>query len=300
MKILLIGKSGQLAQAIATLGGQQDLGIVAYGRPDIDLTKPDSLFPMIAAEHPDCIINAAAYTNVDEAEHNRQLAFAVNATAVGEIAKAAAQVNCPLIHVSTDYVFDGQKENPYDEQDPAAPLGIYGASKRAGEIAVQDNCDRFIILRTAWVHSPFGRNFVKTMLRLAADRNEVRVVDDQLGTPTYAPHLASVIVQIATAINTGINEDSTGEPWGIYHAAGKGSASWADVAREVFQHSEALGGASANVVPISTSEYPTPAQRPANSRLNCQKLERQFSIGLPAWESGVADCVKALLRSRAI
>jgi dTDP-4-dehydrorhamnose reductase len=198
-----------------------------------------------------------------------------------------------LIHVSTDYVYDGTKATPYVEDDPTAPLGAYGRSKLAGEDAVRSAVRRHVILRTAWVHSPFGGNFVKTMLRLAGERPEVRVVDDQIGSPTYAPHLAEAILAIARIAV----EEPERRVWGTYHATGTGYVSWCGLAREVMRVSGAQGGPSANVVPITTADYPTPAKRPANSRLECSKLSKTFGVTLPDWQIGVSDCVMRLQSS---
>jgi dTDP-4-dehydrorhamnose reductase len=207
------------------------------------------------------------------------------------MAEACEQRGIPLIHISTDYVFDGSKPAPYVECDPVAPLGAYGLSKLEGEQRVAAACRRHIILRTAWVLSPYSHNFVKTMLRLGLRRAEIGVVDDQIGNPTYAPHLAIAILTIA---HIHLVKDGGGLPWGVYHAAGAGEASWCDVARAVFLQSSRIEGPSPRVRPITTAEYPTPARRPANSRLDCSKLARTFGIRLPDWRVGIAECVLLL------
>ena len=199
----------------------------------------------------------------------------------------------PIIHVSTDYVFDGTKPGPYVETDATNPRCVYGASKAAGELAVAAANPHHIILRTAWVHSPFGQNFVKTMLRLAAGRPRLGVVADQLGNPTYAPHLATAILDIAARLE-GLS--SGAGPWGVFHATGSGETTWHGLACEVFACSRALGGPTAEVDPIATSAYPTPAARPANSRLDGAKLAAAFGVRLPPWQEGVADNVKRLLQ----
>ena len=209
------------------------------------------------------------------------------------LAEAAAKRDLPVIHMSTDYVFDGNKSGPYVEDDPVAPAGIYGASKLAGEVAVAEANPKHLIFRTAWVYSATGHNFVKTMLRLAADRDQLNVVDDQYGNPSYAPHLAVAILEVAHKIC----DDTSFPLWGIYHLAGTGTTTWCGLARHVFRCSEAMGGPHADVSPITTSEYPTPAKRPANSQLDCKKAKKTFGVELPRWKTGVADCVERLLRN---
>lgn len=290
MKLLVIGRSGQVARALAECDGNGEHQIVALGRPDVDLTQSDTVHAAIANHQPTCVINAAAYTAVDQAETEPDSAFALNDVGAGFVAKACTQHGCPLIHISTDYVFDGTKPSPYCETDPVAPLGVYGASKYAGEQRVGELCPAHVILRTAWVHSPYGKNFVKTMLRLAEDRSEISVVNDQIGSPTYAPHLAQAIVTLAKQLH----QNRSHIHWGTYHAAGLGQASWYDVARKTFEVSKAFGGASASVIPIPSSSYPTPAKRPANSRLQCEKLKQNFAITMADWELGVENCVRRL------
>jgi dTDP-4-dehydrorhamnose reductase len=195
-----------------------------------------------------------------------------------------------LIHISTDCVFDGAKPMPYVEDDPTAPLSAYGRSKLAGEEAVRAAVERHIILRTSWVFSAYGTNFVRTMLRSAREQNELRVVDDRSGCPTYAPHLAAAILSVARAVTTGDDRDA----WGTYHAAGTGAVTWYGFAREIMRVSAARGGLSVPVVPITTAEYPTAAERPVNSRLDCSKLTANFGITLPPWQEGLTDCLQRL------
>ena len=291
MRLLVAGAQGQLARAMIELApSATDVTAFALGRPALDLTAPASVLKTLADFKPDVIVNAAAYTAVDKAESEPDAAMSLNADGPARLAEAADKMGAILIHVSTDYVFDGTKTTPYVEDDPTAPLGAYGRSKLAGEVAVRAATARHIILRTAWVHSPFGANFVKTMLRLAADRPEVRVVDDQIGSPTYAPHLADAILAISRAAIV----DQDGARYGTYHAAGSGAVTWCGMAREVMRISASLGGPSATVTAITTAEYPTPARRPANSRLDCTKLATAFGVTLPRWENGVAECVRRL------
>jgi dTDP-4-dehydrorhamnose reductase len=256
LRLLVTGRTGQLAQSLLEAAAQRDLEVAAFGRPDLDLTDATSIAAAIDRTGPSIAVNTAAYTAVDKAESELELANAVNARGAGHMAEACERRGIPLIHISTDYVFDGEKARPYTEDDAPNPMSVYGRSKLEGERRVAAGCSRHIILRTAWVYSPFGHNFVKTMLRLAASRPEVAVVDDQAGSPTYAPHLADAIVSIAVHALDGSQRG--GRLWGTYHAVGQGEATWCAFAREIFHCSAALGGPSANVRPITTPEYPTP------------------------------------------
>lgn len=291
MNILVIGASGQLARSLVE-EDSDNVVISSVGRPEIDLTKPETLKDVFSQKKPDIVVNASAYTAVDKAENEQEIAFMINATGVGHLASLCEQYLIPLIHVSTDYVYDGTKQTPYLESDPLAPLGIYGASKLKGEQKVAACCARHIILRTAWVYSPFGNNFVKTMLRLAENHKEISVVGDQIGSPTYAPHLARAIIKIAKQV---VNEGKNSNFWGIYHASGSGEASWYEFANEIFKNSATYSAQAPTVKQITTSEYPTPAKRPANSRLDCTKLQKIFNIKLPDWREGTNECVKRLL-----
>lgn len=293
MKILVIGKNGQLARSLVAAKKPDGLDLVAVGRPEMDLAVPETLAPALDHYAPDVVVNAAAHTAVDKAESEPEVAHAINAAAPGLVAGACTRRGIPLIHISTDYVFDGSQGTPYCEGDPVAPLGVYGRTKLEGERRVAAACEQHVILRTAWVVSPHGHNFVKTMLRLAATRSVIDVVDDQWGSPTYAPHLATAILTIAHAH---LAKGGKAPPWGIYHAAGTGEATWCELARTVFAQSADIGGPRAEVRPITTAEYPTSARRPANSRLDCTKLERTFDVRLPDWRMGIAECVLALSR----
>lgn len=289
MKLLVTGTSGQLAQSLLEAGLATGADIVAIRRPQLDLAVPASIRPAIVGVRPDIVVSAAAYTAVDKAESEADLAIRVNGAGAGCVAETCDRLGIPLIHLSTDYVFDGSKSAPYVESDPTGPVSVYGRSKLAGEAAVQAACARHVILRTAWVYSPFGNNFVKTMLRLAASRPELGVVDDQIGCPTYAPHLAQAVLQIAVQLTT------DGGKWGIYHASGAGETTWCGFAREVFRLSGERGGPVAKINAITTADYPTPAQRPANSRLDCGKLAAAFHVRLPDWRHGAAECVSRLV-----
>ena len=258
---------------------------MALGRPALDLADRLSVNRALDASSADIVVNAAAYTAVDQAERDASAAFAINAAGAEHVAEACARLALPLIHISTDYVFDGMKPSPYLESDLTGPTTVYGRSKCEGEQQVAQTCPHHIILRTAWLHSPFGHNFVKTMLRLASEREQISVVDDQFGSPTYALHLAEIILAIADQLATG-NADPQ---WGVYHAAGEGNASWYELAEAIFQASRALGGPSAKVIKIPSSRYAAAAKRPMNSRLDGGKLARSFDLRLPHWRTGV-DC----------
>jgi dTDP-4-dehydrorhamnose reductase len=292
MKLLVIGAQGQLARSLVEAATSQHFDVVPLGRPQFDLLQPESIDGALKLLEPQIVINTAAYTAVDKAEEEPDLTCAINSDGARRVAEACATTKTPLIHISTDYVFDGSKRKPKRESDPTAPINVYGRSKLDGERAVAAICPQHLLLRTAWIYSPFGHNFAKTVLRLAESRSEFNVVDDQIGNPTYAPHLAAGILQIARQILKG---GSHSLPWGTYHLAGSGEASWHRLACEVLDRSASLGGRTARVRAITTSQYPTRAKRPADSRLNCSKCTDTFGVTLPEWRSGVADCVARLL-----
>jgi dTDP-4-dehydrorhamnose reductase len=292
MKLLVIGAKGQLARSLIEVATSQHFDLVALGRPQLDLLNAESIARALMQVEPQVVVNTAAYTAVDKAEEEPDLAYAVNSDGARQVAEACATMDTPLIHMSTDYVFDGSKREPKRESDPTAPLNVYGHSKLNGERAVAAACLEHLILRTAWIYSPFGHNFVKTMLRLAESRPELNVVDDQIGNPTYAPHLAAGILQLARQI---LEYGSQGFAWGTYHIAARGEASWCQLACEVLDCSASLGGPTSRVRAITTSQFPTKARRPADSRLDCSKFTNTFGVMLPDWRSGVADCVARLL-----
>jgi len=295
MKILVVGQSGQLARSLQEVSKPDDWQVICVGRPDIELSDVDSIQRQLDHFSPNIVINAAAYTAVDRAEEEEKTANILNRDGPACLAKNCQRLDIPLIHISTDYVFDGSKSAPYLESDPVAPLGVYGRSKLAGEEAVRNILGKHLILRTAWVYSPFGSNFAKTMLRLAQDRDELKIIDDQHGSPSYAPHLAQAIISMVARLN---NEQGSDQLWGTYHMTGSGETTWYAFAHEIFSDSKDLGGPSAGVFPIPTREYPTPAQRPANSVLDCGRLAEQFNIRLPDWRDGVSECVERLLKER--
>ncbi len=290
-RVLVIGRSGQLAQSLASRFACREIDAVFRGRPELDLTNLGDVSCALAEIEPAVVINAAAYTAVDKAEQDRDAAFKVNAAGPAILATLAATRGIPLIHISTDYVFDGLKRTPYVEDDAVAPLGVYGASKAEGEFAVRQMQPQHVILRTSWVYSAHGTNFVKTMLRLAAERPEVSVVNDQHGTPTSAADLADVCLSIASRIA----KDAGSVPWGTYHAAGSGETTWHGFAAEIFARTRTAGLKTPHLKAIGTAEYPTPACRPANSRFDCRKLEAAFGLRLPPWKLSLSACLDDLI-----
>jgi dTDP-4-dehydrorhamnose reductase len=290
MKILVTGARGQVALSLLERGAAAGIDVVAAGRPELDLTDAASVAASLQAAAPDVVVNAAAYTAVDKAEAEAALAMRVNGEGAAAVATASAAMGLPIIHLSTDYVFDGTSPHPYDEADPTAPMSAYGRSKLAGETAVAAANPRHAILRTAWVYSPFGHNFVKTMLRLGENRNEVAVVTDQHGTPTYAIDIADAILAIAGPLRTGDSGRT-----GIFHVTGTGEASWAEFAQEVFDLAAEHGRPRVRVRPITTADYPTAARRPANSRLSTRKLAHVYGLALPPWRHSLRACVARLL-----
>lgn len=292
MRLLVTGREGQVALSLAERAStSQDVEVIFAGRPELDLADLGTIAPAIKAVRPDIVVSAAAYTAVDQAEDEPELAFAVNATGAGEVARAAASVGAPIIQLSTDYVFDGSLDRPYLEDDATGPRSVYGASKLAGEEAVGGANPRHLVLRTAWVYSPFGKNFVRTMLLLASERDEVSIISDQCGNPTSALDIADAILAAARHLCQRTDFDQ----WGIYHLAGSGATNWAEFAEEIFRLSRSLGGPAARVRPIATSDYPTKARRPANSRLETIKLRRIFDHRMPDWRGSCRSVVERLL-----
>ncbi|WP_413165867.1 dTDP-4-dehydrorhamnose reductase [Capilliphycus salinus ALCB114379] len=287
-QILLIGKDGQLGQELLPILASTG-EVKSVGRESLDLANPEAIAKIVADVKPNLIINAAAYTAVDKAESQKELAIAINGTAPGILAKQAAEIGATLIHVSTDYVFDGSQSHPYLETDPTQPLGAYGESKLAGEKAILETQANAAIVRTAWVYGVGGKgNFVKTMLRLGADREELRVVCDQVGSPTWTGDLAEAIVQLSDNINS--------ETTGIYHYTNSGVTSWYDFAVAIFEEAKQLDFPLKiqRVVPISTSEYPTPARRPAYSVLNTKKISAILGTHPPHWRQSLRKMLSEL------
>ena len=287
MKLLVTGRSGQLARSLGEQSGRDNgIEFLFAARPDVDLSVPGSVADAIRAASPDLVVNAAAYTEVDRAADEPDLANRVNADAAAEAAAAAAELGIPIIQLSTDYVFDGQLDRPYAEGDAVNPIGAYGRSKLAGEQSVAAANPRHLILRTAWVYSPFGRNFVRTMVAAARDRDSLNVVDDQHGSPTSALDLADAILAIAA--NWPLDSGR------IYHIAGSGSASWFELASEVMANCHRLGLPAAEVRPIGTADWPTRAARPRNAVLDSDAINRDLGIRLPDWRQSVAGIVERL------
>jgi dTDP-4-dehydrorhamnose reductase len=292
MRILVAGASGQLARALLDAAKDRH-EVTALGRPTLDLKDPSSIDRAVAATNPEAIVNAGAYTAVDKAESEEAEATAVNAGS-GYLARAAAERGIPFLHVSTDYVFDGTSPRPYRENDPVAPLGAYGRSKLAAERAVAEADPKALTLRTAWVYHHEGANFVRTMLRLAESRDEINVVADQIGSPTYAADLAGALLRLAEIRSA----DGQAGPGGVYHLAGSGETSWAGFAQAIFAGAAKRGLKAARVNPIPTSGYPTPAARPANSRLDCSSIERAYGVRLPDWQEALERCLNAIALQR--
>ena len=283
MKILISGHTGQVARELQRALAQHEL--VSLGRADFDLAQPQKLDEIILRERPALVINAAAYTAVDQAEQERELAFTINAEAPGAMANACFELDIPLIHYSTDYVFDGSKATPYREADTPRPLGVYGASKVAGEQALRiSGCDH-LILRTSWVYSQHGRNFLLTMQRLLQEREQLKVVDDQIGAPTWAGSIASATAELIDKWQQGRQR------WGTYHLTCQGQTSWFGFASAIADRLRAQGKHCAELLPIPSSDYPTPARRPLNSRLDGERLEQEWQISLPHWEQALDACL---------
>lgn len=294
-RYVVTGLNGQVVSALVERAGRRgEIEILPIGRPDLDLANPETVEKALSVARPDIIISAAAYTAVDQAETDEVAAFAVNAVAVGEIGKVAKRLDIPVVHLSTDYVFDGEKATPYEETDPVNPLSVYGRSKLEGERLLGAASDDYVILRTAWVYSSFGKSFLRTMLRLAQDRNVLNVVADQYGNPTSAFDIADAVLLVAQNLLASRNVNLRG----VFHMTGSGEASWADFATEIFRVSGAEGGPVAEVTPVPSSNYPTPARRPTNSRLDCSKLASIHNVRLPDWKSSTATVVSRLLSSR--
>jgi dTDP-4-dehydrorhamnose reductase len=289
--ILITGGSGQLGNALIGLSAGQ--AVTAVSRPEFDFERPETIDACFAAAKPGLVINAAAYTAVDAAESNPAAAKAGNHTGPLRLAQLCEAADIPFIHVSTDYVFDGAKGAPYVETDPTNPTGVYGATKRDGEEAILATGAKAIILRTAWVYAAHGKNFARTMLGAAQRMPKLRVVADQRGTPTAAPDLARAILDIASRLQeTGWREDYRG----IYHATGAGETTWHGFASAIFEIAAGLGQAAPEVAAITTAEWPTPARRPADSRLDCNKLARVFDVTMPDWQASLAPIVAQLMR----
>jgi len=287
MKVLVTGCYGQVGTELMALAENYGHKAVGFDHDTLDISQQFAVNSCMQAEQPDVVVNAAAYTAVDKAEDDKPKAKAVNATAVGYLAQACKALDIPLVHISTDYVFDGSKEGAYIESDTVSPLGVYGETKLEGEALVQSECDKHYIFRTSWVFSAHGNNFVKTMLRLGAEREELGIVADQRGKPTSAREIARVIYEVLNSNN---------QTWGIYHLAQPNAVTWFDFAQSIFDEAKQRGFSLRvkKVNAITTADFPTPAKRPENSELDCNKLEATFDIELRPWKESLVEVIKDL------
>ncbi|PQJ65357.1 dTDP-4-dehydrorhamnose reductase [Vibrio jasicida] len=287
IRVLVTGSRGQVGTCLVSqLTQRADVELFTFDRQELDITNSNSVTSCVESVQPNVIINAAAYTAVDKAEQDSQQCYAVNADAVESLAKAASKVGALMLHISTDYVFDGESDKPYTELDAENPQSVYGKSKLEGEKNVVAFCSRYAVLRTSWVFGEVGNNFVKTMLRLSNTRDEIGVVDDQVGAPTYAGDIASVLI---TMMDKMLRSDD--DLSGIYHYSGDPYVSWFQFAEQIFSNVASQIGSDKKIVvnPIPTHEYPTPAKRPPDTRLDCRKIEKVFSITPSLWQNALKN-----------
>lgn len=285
LKILITGQHGQVSRELQLR--LQGLGeLVVLGRDQLDLANPEQIRQQVRSHRPGLIINAAAHTAVDQAENEPEVAFAINATAPGILAEEAKALGIPLIHYSTDYVFDGSKSTPYTEDDAPNPLGVYGQSKLAGEQAIAAVGGQYLVLRTSWVYSSHGKNFLLTMQRLLQEKPQMRIVADQIGAPTWAGTIAN-----STRALIERWQDGQAGDWGVYHLTAQGETSWFGFAQAIGEQLLAEGKACAELEGIPASDYPTPAKRPLNSRLDCSRLQQQWHVGQPQWREALRECL---------
>jgi dTDP-4-dehydrorhamnose reductase len=289
--VLVFGGEGQVGRAFAETSPPSEWRVVTVSHAEADVTDPTAVETALHQHRPKYVVNAAAYTAVDKAESERDICTHVNCDGAGIVARAAAAANVPLIHLSTDYVFNGSKVGPWNEDDSVGALSVYGASKEAGERAVRESHPRHIILRTSWVFGVHGSNFVRTMLRLAETRDELRIVADQHGKPTDAADIA----RASLAIVARIEAKPPQRPFGTFHFAGKRATTWFGFAESIFEEAGKRGARVPQLVPISTAEYPTPAKRPANSVLDCAKIESIYGVIPRLWSEGLAACLDHLI-----
>jgi dTDP-4-dehydrorhamnose reductase len=286
LRVLICGQHGQVSQALQH--SLKDLGeLIVLGRDRLDLSQPESIRTVVREIKPDVILNAAAHTAVDQAESEPELAFAINATSPGVLAEEAAALGIPFIHYSTDYVFDGSKDGAWVESDPPHPLGVYGSSKLAGEQAIEKAGGQYLILRTSWVYSLTGKNFLLTMQRLLQEREKLNIVADQIGAPTWA----GTIAQSTRALIERWRDTKPGA-WGVYHLTNSGETSWFGFAQAIGEQLKQAGKPCATLEPIPSSAYPTPATRPLNSRLDCSRLQREWGVSQPDWHDALLECLK--------
>jgi len=290
-KILVVGRTGQVAHELRRAAWPAGFVVEFLERPQIDLARLDEARDVVLSMRPSLVVNAAAYTAVDAAEADRDTAFAVNRDGPAVLADTCREIGAALIHYSTDYVFDGAQPGAYVEDDPVCPLSVYGASKAEGDSAIGARLDRHVILRTSWVYSPVGHNFVKTMLRLGAERDRLGIVDDQRGSPTAAADIAAATIAICAALAGG-REDG----FGTFHFCGGGTTSWHGFARAIFAGAAERGLQTPRAVePIASEAYPTPAPRPRNSRLDCGKIARVYGIIAPPWQESLSGCLNEIV-----
>jgi len=288
--IAIIGSNGQLGWELVRRAERRGYEALSLDLPKLDITQPASIKDNLSSKNLSSVINAAAYTAVDRAESEPDQAYAGNRMGAAHMADYCAQAAIPLVHVSTDYVFDGSKAGPYCEDDPVAPLGVYGQSKEAGEAEVRRRLQQHVIIRTAWLYGVHGHNFVKTMLRLGKEQNTIKVVDDQTGCPTYAADLADAILVMTDDILSGKKIS-----WGTYHYCGGGSTTWHGFAQAIFKIAKKYEALSVQeVIPITTDEYPTPVKRPSNSVLDCSKIESNFGVRPRPWVESLTEMIDAV------
>jgi len=286
MKILVTGAQGQIGRELVAIAASHGYEVFAAGRAELDITNADNVNALFKQHNPDIVINAAAYTAVDKAETEQDMAYAINRDGAKNLGLACKEHSIPLFHISTDYVFNGEKNEPYKEDDEVSPLGVYGESKWQGEQAIREHHTKSLILRVAWVFGAQGNNFVKTMLRLANERNELNVVADQFGGPSPAKEIALALIQLVDLYKQNNNFD-----WGTYHFCGKPKTTWHDFANEIFNQANKIGilNKKITVNAITTEQYPTPAKRPQNSMLDCAKIKETFDIDMPDWRAGLLN-----------
>lgn len=295
MRIAVTGKLGQIAQSLTERGPHSNMEVLTLARPAVDLARPSDLTDVLGALRPHAVVGAAAYTAVDLAEREPELAYRTNADGAGALARAAARLQVPIIHLSTDYVFDGTLDRPYCEEDAPRPISVYGSSKLRGEQLVAAANSNHVILRTAWVYSPFGKNFARTMLSLAGRQEEISVVSDQRGAPTSALDIADGIFKVVSNLIAKPDDDAIR---GVFHMTGGGETNWAEFATAIFAASAANNGPFSQVRPIASSDYPTRARRPVNSRLDNTKLARFHGIRLPLWRDSIQKTIARILVSQ--
>jgi len=294
MRLLVTGCRGMLGHDLLPCLEQAGFEQQCVDIEEMDITNRNVVLDHVGSIKPALVINCAAYTAVDKAESEQDLAFGVNRDGPAHLAEACNKLGIPLVHISTDYVFDGQSSRPYREDDPANPIGVYARSKWEGEEEVRRRLDEHIIVRTSWLFGYYGNNFVKTILRLAGERDQLRVVNDQKGCPTWTGHLAQALVQIAVRIRISIKD----APWGTYHYCGQGATTWFYFAAEIVEQARRYKELRVSqILPIPTSDYPTPAKRPMNSSLDCNKIRRELEIEQKPWKEGLGIVLEEMIKS---